>query len=41
MDQYRHLAPFAENLGVLRELKARGVRAGILSNGDPDDARRG
>ena len=36
MNQYRHLAPFAENLEVLRELKARGVPAGILSNGDPE-----
>ena len=35
MDEYLRLAPFPENLGVLRELKARGVRAGVLSNGDP------
>lgn len=35
MGAYLRLAPFAENLGVLRELKARGVRAGVLSNGDP------
>ena len=35
MDQYRHLSPYPENLGVLTELKRRGVRAGILSNGDP------
>ena len=27
--------PFAENESVLRELKSRGVRAGVLSNGDP------
>ena len=33
--EYRRLAPFAENEAVLRELKARGVRAGVLSNGDP------
>jgi len=36
MDQYQHLALFPENRGVLDALKARGVRAGILSNGDPD-----
>jgi 2-haloacid dehalogenase len=36
MGQYDRLAPFPENHGVLGELKARGVRAGILSNGDPD-----
>jgi 2-haloacid dehalogenase len=33
--QYQCLKPFAENEAVLRELKARGVRAGVLSNGDP------
>ena len=33
--EYQQLAPFAENEAVLRELKARGVRAGVLSNGDP------
>ena len=36
MDEYRHLAPFAENRAVLEELKRRGVRAGILSNGNPE-----
>jgi 2-haloacid dehalogenase len=36
MNQYRHLSAFPENLDVLRALRARGVRAGILSNGDPD-----
>jgi 2-haloacid dehalogenase len=36
MEQYNRLAPFPENREVLVELKARGVRAGILSNGDPD-----
>ena len=36
MGQYDRLAPFPENREVLVELKARGVRAGILSNGDPD-----
>lgn len=35
MDEYHRLAPFPENLQVLRELKQRGVRAGVLSNGDP------
>jgi 2-haloacid dehalogenase len=35
IDEYHRLAPFAENQDVLRELKARGVRAGVLSNGDP------
>jgi 2-haloacid dehalogenase len=35
MDEYQRLRPFDENLGVLRELKSRGVRAGVLSNGDP------
>ena len=33
---YEQLAPFPENLAVLETLKQRGVRAGILSNGDPD-----
>ena len=36
MNQYRHLSAFPENLDVLRELKARGIPAGILSNGDPE-----
>ena len=36
MGAYLRLAPFAENEGVLRELRRRGIRAGILSNGDPD-----
>ena len=35
MDEYLHLAPFAENAGVLRALRERGVRAGVLTNGDP------
>jgi len=35
MNEYRHLSPFPENREVLEQLKARGVRAGILSNGDP------
>jgi 2-haloacid dehalogenase len=33
---YDRLDPFPENRAVLEALKARGVRAGILSNGDPD-----
>ncbi|MEO8922648.1 MAG: haloacid dehalogenase type II [Caldimonas sp.] len=36
MASYDRLAPFAENRGVLEELQRRGIRAGILSNGDPD-----
>jgi 2-haloacid dehalogenase len=36
MNQYRHLSSFPENREVLSELKARGVPAGILSNGDPE-----
>jgi len=35
MDEYLRLAPFPENLQVLRALKSRGVRTGVLSNGDP------
>ena len=35
MAAYERLAPFAENEAVLRELQRRGIRAGILSNGDP------
>ena len=33
---YDRLDPFAENRGVLEALRTGGVRAGILSNGDPD-----
>lgn len=36
MNQYRHLSAFPENREVLQALKARGVRAGLLSNGDPE-----
>ncbi len=36
MNQYRHLSSFPENREVLSELKARGIPAGILSNGDPE-----
>ncbi|HSB99418.1 MAG TPA: haloacid dehalogenase type II [Burkholderiaceae bacterium] len=35
MQEYQRLTPFPEILHVLRELKSRGVRAGVLSNGDP------
>jgi 2-haloacid dehalogenase len=35
MNEYRHLSAFPENREVLQQLQARGVRAGILSNGDP------
>ena len=36
MNQYRHLSAFPENREVLQALRARGVRTGILSNGDPE-----
>ena len=36
MGTYERLSPFAENHAVLVELRRRGVRAGVLSNGDPD-----
>jgi 2-haloacid dehalogenase len=36
MNQYRHLSAFPENRDVLDALKARGVPAGVLSNGDPE-----
>lgn len=35
MNEYRHLSAFPENREVLQQLRARGIRAGILSNGDP------
>lgn len=35
MGQYAQLTPFPENREVLQVLKAKGIRAGILSNGDP------
>ena len=35
MNQYRHLSAFPEVREVLEGLKARGIPAGILSNGDP------
>jgi 2-haloacid dehalogenase len=36
MNQYRHLSAFPENRGVLQTLAERGIRAGVLSNGDPE-----
>ncbi|MDD0840632.1 haloacid dehalogenase type II [Curvibacter sp. HBC61] len=36
MNQYRALSTFPETREVLKALKERGVRTGILSNGDPD-----
>ena len=33
MQQYAHLAAFPENLGVLDQLRAKGLALGILSNG--------
>jgi 2-haloacid dehalogenase len=36
MDEYLRLEPFPETGEVLQALHARGVTAGILSNGDPD-----
>jgi len=36
MNEYRHLSAVPENRGVLQALAARGIRAGVLSNGDPD-----
>ena len=36
MNEYRHLSAFPENQEVLTTLKSRGIRAGILSNGDPE-----
>jgi 2-haloacid dehalogenase len=36
MNQYRHLSAFPENREVLLALRERGIRAGILSNGDPE-----
>ena len=35
LGQYRKLKPFPENRAVLAKLKERGIRAGVLSNGDP------
>ncbi len=36
MNEYRHLSAFPENREVLQALAARGIRAGVLSNGDPE-----
>ena len=36
MRQYAHLAPFAENLSVLKSLKIAGLTTAILSNGSPE-----
>ena len=36
MNQYRHLSSFPENRDVLAALKALGIPAAILSNGDPE-----
>jgi 2-haloacid dehalogenase len=36
MNQYRHLSAFPENREVLLALQQRGIRAGLLSNGDPE-----
>ena len=35
MNQYRHLSAFPENLALLQALRNRGIRCGVLSNGDP------
>ena len=35
MSSYERLEPFPENRGVFETLKQRGIRAGVLSNGDP------
>ena len=35
LDQYAHLQAFPENLGVLQQLKQRGLPCAILSNGNP------
>lgn len=36
MNQYSHLSAFPENHSVLQALQAIGIRAGVLSNGDPE-----
>jgi 2-haloacid dehalogenase len=36
MNQYRHLSAFPENRELLLALQGRGIRTGILSNGDPE-----
>jgi 2-haloacid dehalogenase len=36
MQQYAHLTPFPENLGVLQKIKQMGLTTAILSNGSAD-----
>jgi 2-haloacid dehalogenase len=36
MNEYRHLSAFPENRAVLQTLSDRGIRTGVLSNGDPE-----
>ena len=36
LNQYRALSAYPEYRGVLEALRSRGIRAGILSNGDPE-----
>ena len=36
MQQYAHLTPFPENLGVLQKIKSKGLTTAILSNGSMD-----
>ena len=36
MNEYRHLSAFPEIRPVLQALAERGIRAGVLSNGDPE-----
>src|ERR1700712_1695506 len=36
MNEYRPLSAFPENRAVLQALAERGIRTGVLSNGDPD-----
>jgi 2-haloacid dehalogenase len=36
MQQYKHLTAFVENKSVLSELKSKGFRLGILTNGNQD-----
>jgi 2-haloacid dehalogenase len=35
MNQYRHLSAFPESRDLLRELQAKGIITGTVSNGDP------
>lgn len=35
LDAYRRLSPYPEVPGVLRQLKAKGLAVGVLSNGSP------